>query len=265
MTGRTALITGASSGIGLELAKCFAMDGWSLILASRRTSELEKLGYSLQHKHGVSVQSFYSDLSLPEAPGRLFEELQTKGAAVHALVNNAGVGSFGLFADSDLTVLERLLQLNMNSLAVLTRLFLPGMVRAGSGYVLNVASTAAFQPGPLMAAYYASKAFVLSLSEALQNELQNTGVSVTTLCPGATHTGFQEAAKMQSSRILKMGVMNAENVARAGYRGMLKRKTLVVPGLKNKILAAGVRLAPRSWVPPVVRKIQEADKAALDR
>lgn len=172
------------------------------------------------------------------------------------LVNNAGFGTYGAFAETDLGTELEMLQLNIATLTHLTKLFLEKMLAEGNGKILNVASTAAFQPGPLMAVYYASKAYVLSFSEALANELRGTGVSVTALCPGPTRTGFQRRAGMGASRLFDWGVMDAPTVATIGYRGLMRERPLIIPGLKNKLLGFSVRLAPRRLVPAVVRVLQ---------
>ena len=260
---KRALITGASGGIGLELAREFASDGWDLILVARSAAKLADISQELSAAHAIRVECLPMDLSVAGSSSTLFEACRDRSWRVDALVNNAGIGSFGLFHDTPLSESRRLLDLNIVSLTELTRLFMEPMIRRGEGYILNVASTAAFQPGPLMAVYYASKAYVLSFSEALSNETRGTGVHVSVLCPGATATGFQEAARMGHSKLFKRHVMSAEEVARKGYRGLIAHRTLVVPGLKNKLLTFGVRFSPRWLVPIVVRKIQESDKTPL--
>ena len=246
-----ALITGASAGIGLELARVFAREGYSLVLVARNQKRLEEIAAELQP---ASVQVIAKDLSLPSAP----EEIQRSTPRVDVLVNNAGFGVYGKFAETSLTEELNMMQLNMSALVALTKLYLAGMVAARSGRILNVASTAAFQPGPLMAIYYATKAFVLSFSEAIGNELEGTGVTVTALCPGPTATEFQERSKLQNSALVKgKKIMDARTVAEAGYRGMLAGKTIVIPGLKNKLLAQSIRVSPRSMVTRIVRGMQE--------
>ncbi len=254
---RRALITGASGGIGYELARVFAKDGWDLILVARGLSKMKDLADQLTRSHGISVIVIEKDLSLAEASQELFKETQSNGLPVDALVNNAGFGSFGPFGRSDLRTNSDMLELNIVSLTKLTQLYLGPMLQRKKGWIMNVASTAAFQPGPLMAVYYASKAYVLSFSEALSNEVKDAGVAVTALCPGATETGFRDAAQMGRSKLFQKRVMSAERVAREGYRGMIQRKAIVIPGLKNKIMATAVRFAPRSIVPSVVRKMTE--------
>jgi uncharacterized protein len=252
----TALITGASGGIGLELARLFARDGCGLVLVARSGDKLEALAAELRAAHGVPVRPLAADLADPAAPARIHAELARAGTHVGALVNNAGFGLRGAFATLDETAQMEMLQVNVLALARLTRRFLPAMVERRAGGVLNVASTAAFQPGPRMAVYYASKAFVLSLSEALAGELAGTGVTVTALCPGPTATGFQSRAGLERSRLFRdLRVMDAAAVARAGYRGFRAGKRVVIPGLGNRIGAALARLAPRGLVLRLVRAL----------
>lgn len=248
-----ALITGASGGIGLELARIFAREHFDLVLVARSKARLEELAAELRAAHGVAVEVIAKDLSAPDAA----VEIQRQVGRIDVLVNNAGFGLYGKFADSPLADDLNLMHLNMDALVALTALFLPGMIEARSGRILNVASTAAFQPGPLMALYYASKAFVLSFSEAIANELKDTGVTVTALCPGPTETGFQARAEVQDIPLNRMGMMSAKAVAEAGYRGLMAGKTIVIPGIKNKFGAQSVRFTPRKLVTNIVRKIQE--------
>jgi len=253
----TALVTGASGGIGLELARLFAADGHGLVLIARSRDKLSALAEELSGKHNVNARVLPADLARAEAPREIFEELRREGVSVDALVNNAGIGSYGLFAETDAKTELDLLQINVVALTHLTKLFLPQMIARRRGYVLNVASTAAFQPGPLMAVYYASKAYVLSLSEALANETSGTGVRVSALCPGPTETGFVAAAGMVESKLFDANVMDARSVAVEGYRGMLSGKTIVIPGFRNRLLASGYRFAPRGLITKIVRGIQE--------
>ena len=253
----TALVTGASGGIGEELARLFAADGHDLVLVARSRDRLARLAAELGEKCGVAARVVAADLARPQAPGEVFGELTGAGVVVDALVNNAGFGTYGLFAETDLGPELDLLQVNVVALTHLTKLFLPGMLARRRGYVMNVASTAAFQPGPLMAVYYASKAYVLSFSEALANECGGTGVLVSALCPGPTETGFVAAAGMGDSKLFDRAVMSAREVAVAGYRGMLAGRAVVIPGLRNNLLARTVGLFPRGLVTKVVRGIQE--------
>jgi len=253
----TALVTGASGGIGEELARLFAADGHDLVLVARSRDKLARLAAELEGKNKVAARVLAADLSRPESPREIFEELDGAGVVVDALVNNAGFGSYGLFAETDLKSELELLQVNVVALTHLSKLFLPGMLARRRGFVMNVASTAAFQPGPLMAVYYASKAYVLSLSEALANECEGKGVTVSALCPGPTETGFVAAAGMEQSKLFDRGAMTAREVAEAGYRGLLAGKTLVIPGLRNALVARAVGMLPRKTVTKVVRGIQE--------
>jgi short-subunit dehydrogenase len=253
----TALVTGASGGIGEELARLFAADGHDLVLVARSEEKLKRLAEELGAKHSVRARVVPSDLSRPEAPREIFDALEREGVRVDALVNNAGIGSWGLFAETDLKQELELLQINVVALTHLTKLFLPAMIARGRGYVCNVASTAAFQPGPLMAVYYASKAYVLSLSEALANECEGTGVRISALCPGPTETGFVAAAGMSESKLFDRGAMTARAVALEGYRGLLAGKTIVIPGTRNALVARTVGFMPRKLVTKVVRGIQE--------
>jgi short-subunit dehydrogenase len=254
---QTALITGASGGIGLELARLFAADGYDLVLVARSEDKLTQVGEELTAQFKVRARVLVSDLARAESPREIFAELEAANVSVDVLVNNAGFGSFGLFADADERTQLEMLQVNVVALTHLTKLFLSGMIARGAGRVMNVASTAAFQPGPLMAVYYATKAYVLSFSEAISNELAGTGVSVTALCPGPTETGFVAAAGMERSKLFEANVMDAHTVALAGYRGMNDGKTVVIPGFRNSLMARAVRLAPRSLVTKVVRRVQE--------
>jgi short-subunit dehydrogenase len=255
----TVLITGASGGIGEELAKLFAEDGSDLVLVARNGAKLRTLGESLSAQYKVRVETLAMDLSTAESSKGVFDFLEGKGMAVDVLVNNAGFGTFGPFVESFVEDELGQIQLNVTTLTHLTRLLLPGMVRRGRGRILNVASTAAFQPGPLMAVYYATKVYVLSFSEALANELKGSGVTVSCLCPGPTKTGFNERAKLGNAGLLsrKSVLMEASAVARRGYDGMRKGKRLIIPGLLNKILAHSTRLGSRGLSASVVRRIMD--------
>jgi short-subunit dehydrogenase len=255
---RTALITGASSGIGSDLARLFAAEGWNVVLLARTEAKLRELESALEREHGVRATVVAADLEEADAPRRAVEALREEGIEVEALVNNAGFGMGGPFLQMDPERIVGMIQVNVAALTRLTRLLVPEMVGRGHGYVLNVASTAAFQPGPLMAVYYATKAYVLSFSEAVADELRGTGVSVTTLCPGPTRTGFAAVARVERSRLLRLAPpMESARVARVGYQAMLRRRGVVVPGLTNKLLALSVRLSPRRVVTTIARKLQE--------
>src|SRR4028118_836546 len=205
----TALVTGASGGIGLELARVFAQNGYDLVITARSKERLHALSNELQAKHQVSVRVLVADLAEPKAPQQIFDELQRDGVTVDVLVNNAGFAAYGPFLQTALDAELQLLQVNVTALTHLTKLFLPQMLQRQRGKILNVASTAAFQPGPLMAVYYASKAYVLSFSQAVGEELRGSGVSVSCLCPGPTTSGFQERAAMQKSRLVSGFMMDS--------------------------------------------------------
>ena len=253
------LITGASGGIGYELAKLFARDHHNLILVARSGDKLAQVAAELQ-KHGVTVKTIALDLTEAPAPRFLFDQLQREGLAVDILVNNAGFGTYGEFAVTPESEILGQISLNITALTELTRLFLPPMVARGSGRIMNVASTAGFQPGPLMAVYYATKAYVISFSEAIANELGYSGVTVTCFCPGATHTGFAKRAGNDKSRLFKRVAMNVETVALDGYRGLLAGRTLVFSGLHNWAVAESTRFAPRKLVTAVSRWVSETDE-----
>jgi len=250
------MITGGSRGIGYELAKCFARDGYDLVLVARNEHTLSDAAAEIGAKFGVRVHPIVQDLSKPEGAGRLYSALEERGLAVDVLVNDAGFGTYGPFASSDLHRMLDMLRLNVESLTVLTRLLLPRMLERGQGRILNVGSMAGFQPGPLMALYYATKAFVLSFSEALANEVSASGVHVSVLCPGPTRTGFQSRAGIGGA-LFRRGVMDASRVAETGYREFQRGRITIVPGFRNKVLAFAVRLAPRRLVPGIVRRLQE--------
>lgn len=247
---KRALITGASAGIGQELAREFAQRGIDLVLVARRSAALEALSNELTAKNNVSVVIIAKDLQLPGAAKEIYDELTRQNINIDYLVNNAGVGIYGDFLDSAQQTISGMLQLNMIALTELTRFYAEDMSKRGSGGILNVASTAAFQPGPHMAGYYASKAYVLSLSEALAYELKPHGVVVSALCPGPTASEFQQTAKMEGARMLKNSglMMTAAEVAAIGFKGFMAGRGIIIPGLANRIGAYSVRFAPRSWV-----------------
>jgi short-subunit dehydrogenase len=254
---QTALITGASGGIGLELAKIFARHGHNLVIVARSQDKLASQARELASQHDISVKVLAKDLADPAAPRDIYRQLQQESIQIDVLVNNAGFATYGFLAELDLDGELAMMQVNIVALTHLTRLFLPDMLERKRGRILNVASTAAFQPGPLMAVYYASKAYVLSFSEAIANELQGTGVTVTALCPGPTRTGFQARADMEDSKLVQGGLMDAATVAEAGYKALMQGETVVVPGLLNKLRAFAVRLVPDRVAARFVRKIQE--------
>lgn len=253
----TALITGASYGIGMELARCFA-GGHHIVLVARSTDRLETLAQQLRQEHGTTVRCITADLSNPQAPSQIVEALAADGVRIDVLVNNAGFGNFGNFWEINLADELGLLQVNIVALVQLTRLLLPGMVSRRRGRILNVASTAAFQPGPLMANYYASKAYVLSFSQALSNELAGMGVSVTALCPGPVATEFQKRAGIENSRLFSAAGLPARRVAEIGYAATLAGRRVAIAGWKNRVLALGTRFIPTSALLKVVRKLNES-------
>jgi hypothetical protein len=248
MNNKIALITGGTSGIGLSLAKIFAKNKYDLVITARKQDELDKASQILKEAFGVQVFAVAQDLSKPEAPEQLFNWCQTQNLKIDVLVNNAGFGAYGRFDEVPLERQLNIVDLNIRSLTNLTGLFLPGMIGKGSGKILNVASTAAFQPGPLMTTYYASKAYVLSFSLALREELKNKNIGVTALCPGPTRTNFQNIeSDFGKTRLLKhSGLMTADKVAAIAYRALMNNKAYVVTGLSNKLLAFVAQVSPRT-------------------
>lgn len=256
---RTAtLVTGASSGIGLALACLLAADGHHLVLVARSEHKLRVIGAELEQRNGIVATVVPADLAAPHAAHSIVDALEQAQIEIDVLVNNAGYGSNGTFLANDLSNQLGMIQVNVVAMTELTHLLVPGMVQRGSGRILNVASTAAFTPGPLNAVYHATKAHVLSFSEALAEELNGSGVTVTALCPGATETGFIAAAGVGSSRLFKYGrAMSAVQVARAAYQGLNAGRRVVVPGLKNKVAAQSARVTPRRLMTKVTRKLWE--------
>ena len=245
MAKERALITGGSVGIGAALAEVFAGHGHDLILVARNRDTLEKRADAIQRGFGVGVVCLAEDLTDPQGAGRVHRAVVDRGLDVHVLVNNAGVGLYGKFANTDLNAELKMIQLNLTSVVELTKRFLPAMIERRSGRVLNVASTAAFVPGPWMSIYYASKAFVLSFSEAIDYELKPHGITVTTLCPGPTESEFKVRAGSKRSRLFEAYVMDAPQVARVGYDAMMKGRAVVIPGLRNKLIPVVARAMPR--------------------
>ena len=254
---KTALITGASGGIGLELARLFARDEYNLILTSRNRTRLEDLVEVFKLEYKVRVTLIAKNLAKPSASQEIFDEIQSLKLPVDILVNNAGFGSLTSFAESDLNNTLQMIQLNITSLTHLTKLFLPAMIKYKSGKIMNVASTAAFQPGPYMAVYYATKAYVLSFSEALSEELEGTGVTVTALCPGPTTSGFQARAGMEKTRFMQtMSFMDSKTVAEIGYLGLMDNKRVVIPGFTNKLGVMAARILPRKTVMKFIKHMK---------
>jgi hypothetical protein len=252
--GRTALVTGASSGLGEEFARLFASDGIDLVLVARRRERLDALAAELRGARKVTVQVIAADLAVPDQVERVVREVQAQKLEIEFLVNNAGLGNVAAFAESSLSTQLVMVDVNIRALVRLTHAFLPAMLARHRGRVLNIGSTAGLQPGPYGAVYYASKAFVNSFTEALSHELRGTGVTATVSLPGATATEFAAVAGSGGTRLFRSGVMSSAEVAKEAYRAMLAGKPFVIHGWKNKVLAFSVRLGPRS----VVRSISAA-------
>lgn len=253
----TALITGASSGIGLALARRYAADGYDLILVARSSERLAAVAREL---HQVRVDTISADLATPEGPDTVAAGVERARQRVDILVNNAGAGLHGPFAQTPLARELELVQLNVGAVLRLTKCLLPGMLARGRGHVVNVASVAAFLPGPYQSVYYATKAFVLSFSEALAEELRGTGVGVTAVCPGPTTTGFHTAAHVRRARPFgRSAFITAEAVAEATVRGVRRNRRVVVPGLKHRLLVLAIQVVPR---PLVARASAFANKPA---
>lgn len=251
-----ALVTGASRGIGLELAHQFAKDGINLIICARTEQRLQELAHEWSTKYGIKVVPFAIDLTQVDAPDALYKKVSQLNVAVHYLVNNAGIGLYGLHQETAIHQEQNMIILNCLSLTKLTKLFLPQMLEKGAGYILNVASVAAFQPGPYQSVYFATKSFVLSYSEAIAEDLKGTGVKVTALCPGYTETAFLEAAEMEESMFFKHAkVATPEFVATVGYRAMQTGKRIAIPGFMNWLTALSPRFVPRRWVTYLVARM----------
>jgi uncharacterized protein len=253
VNSETVLITGASSGIGLELAKCFAADGCRLILVARNRDALEKLAEELRQKNKIEVIVFPADLSLPATPKQLLEQLSAHKISVDVLVNNAGFGANGSFAEIPLQTQMEMLQVNITALTELTGLFLPGMIQRKRGGILNVGSVAGFVPGPGMAVYYATKAFVLSFTEALAEELQGSGLTMSVLCPGPTESNFGNIARGKKVRQMKTGKMSAAAVAIYGHDAFRSGKVTAVSGIQNKAFVFLNRILPRQFPRKMVK------------
>ncbi|TKT86506.1 SDR family NAD(P)-dependent oxidoreductase [Dyadobacter frigoris] len=255
----TALITGASSGIGLELAKIHASKGGDLVLVARNKAKLDQLKSELVQTYGISVSIIVIDLSAEGSAKKIYDRTTVEKIQIDCLINNAGFGDFGFFSDTDLQKEVNMINLNIMALTLLTKLYLKDMLDRKGGRIMNVASIAAFQPGPKMAVYSATKAYVLSFSQAVGNEVLHQGVTVTALCPGPTESGFQEAASMQNSKMFNNNKLpTAGEVAAYGYEAMLKGKSVAIPGFINNLMADAVGFIPREWVLKLVRKIQDA-------
>lgn len=243
----TALVTGASAGLGRDYARLFAADGHDVVLVARRRERLDELAGEIGQR-GVQAHVLPLDLSEPDASRRAADEVRARGLTIDFLVNNAGLGTNGPFAEADLAKQLAMIQVNVTTLVELTHRLLPGMVARKRGRILNVGSTAGFQAGPFMAVYYASKAFVNSFSEALAYELDGTGVTVTVSCPGATETEFAAHAGNDRSLLFKLGAADSMSVAREGYAAMMAGRTMVVHGFTNKLGVQALRVSPRAAV-----------------
>ncbi len=251
------LITGASSGIGLEFAKVFAREGHNLVLVARSEETLKELKKQLEEEHGIEVKIIVQDLKYYNAPTLIYDEVHRSRINVNVLINNAGFGLHGKFVDTDLESELEMIQVNITALTHLTKLFLKEMVENNSGRILNVASTAAFQPGPLMSVYYATKAYVLSFSEALAEELKDTKIRVTTLCPGPTSTNFSKNANVQDTKLFGSKIPTGKEVAEYGYNAIINEKRVAIHGFKNKMLVQSSKFIPRKTITKMVRKMQE--------
>ncbi|MGD9652722.1 MAG: SDR family NAD(P)-dependent oxidoreductase [Candidatus Dadabacteria bacterium] len=256
MAAERALITGASSGIGWELAKLFAGDKSDLVLVARRKERLDALAEELKDEFGVDVYVLPKDLSDPEAPKEIFEELKAAGIDVDVVVNNAGFGLRGPFANIDMDGQIDMVQVNVVALTHLTRLFLPGIIERGRGGILNVGSLAGFQPGPNLAVYYATKAYVLSLTEAISEEITNPNIKISCLAPGPVKTEFGEKSALDDSLLFKMSLMDVGPVVREGYEGFRQGKVIVLPGIKQKLIPLFLRFTPRFLVRKIVKSLQ---------
>lgn len=254
---RYALVTGASSGIGYELAKLFAKDGKNLVIVARSQDRLEELRTEIDDEYETTVIVLPKDLSNPNSPQEIFSELQKRHINVDVLVNNAGFGVWGKFSETDLQKELEMIQVNVTSLIHLTKLFLKEMLENKSGWILNVASLCAFTPVPLEAVYCGTKANILHFSEALANELKGTSVSVTCLCIGLAKTGFHKRAKMEDTRVAKRKMMDAATVAQDGLNALKKRKVIAVPGLQYKVWPLLARVAPRNLITTIMRSQHE--------
>jgi uncharacterized protein len=262
--GKTALITGASGGIGYELARIHAEHGGDLVLVARTKEKLDEIKQDLESRYNVHVHTIQKDLSLHGSAYEVYNKVNDLNIEIDYLINNAGFGDFHLFTETDWPKQEKMISLNVTTLTHLTRLFLPHMITRGNGKILNVASLASFSPGPTMSVYFATKAYVLSFSEALSEELRGKGITVTALCPGSTESSFHTVA--HDGKVPKERKMpSSGEVADYGYRSMIKGKTVAVPGIINKLMATSVRFLPRSFVVRSVRKIQEGKHKTGDR
>ncbi|MDD2681059.1 MAG: SDR family oxidoreductase [Patescibacteria group bacterium] len=258
MTKNITIITGASSGIGLELAWILASNNHNLLIIARHEDKLNELAKAIQIKHQVTVDYLVKDLSKPESTQEIFKYCQEKQLFVDILINNAGFGDFCEFSDSNRQRQLDMINVNISSLVSLTHLFLKDMINNNEGKIMNIASAAAFQPGPLMSVYYATKAFVLHFSEAIANELKDKNITLTTICPGPTASNFKQSANLNNSRLMKKrNLPSSRSVAEFSYQAMIKGRVIAIPGFSNWLLSKLVNIIPRPLVVKMVRKIQE--------
>lgn len=251
----TVLITGGSGGIGFELAKLYARDHYKIILVARDLSALEKNAKALREEFAVEVLCYAIDLTKATSAEELFAWLTSHSIHLDVLINNAGFGLYGAFSTTDLASETDMIALNITSLTQLTKLALTGMHKNKRGHIINVASTAAFEPGPFMSVYFATKAYVLSFSEALAEELSGSGIAVTTLCPGPTATNFEKAAAAESTSLFKGKLMTAKEVAHIAYAGIKKKQRIIITGFSNKLMVLATRFAPRTLLTKVMRRM----------
>lgn len=262
--GQTVLITGATSGIGYELSQIFAMNGFDLVLVARTEKILENMKAELHKKYSVRTEFIVMDLSLPSAPQDIFNKLHEESVNIDILVNNAGFNEYGPFEITDLEKEMQMVQVNIGSLTALTKLFLPDMLARNCGRILNVGSTGSFAPGPFSAVYCATKAYVLSFSEAIAEELKGSGVTITALCPGPTQTGFARHANMEDARLFQGRVMKAKEVAEIGYHALMRGKTTVVAGCANRLMIGSLRFVPRKMVNKMSKNMMGSERFKAD-
>lgn len=257
MNTKTALITGASKGIGKEFVRIHASKGNNLVLVARSNDQLLLLKNELEAQYkSIQVELIVKDLTEANSVQEIYEELKTKNIQVDYLINNAGFGEFGFFVDTNWDRLEKMIDLNINALTHLCHLFLSDMIKRGQGKILNISSTAAFQPGPMMAVYFATKSYVLHLSEALNNESKRHGVTITALCPGPTDTYFMQDSNLEKSKFVKkIKLPSSQAVALSGYKAMMRNQPVKIYGILNSVTAFSVRLIPRKWVVAISRKM----------
>jgi len=255
MAKETVLITGASSGLGMELAKLFAADGSDLVLVARREERLIELADELKSEHGIEVHVLPKDLSKKTAPKEIFNHLNKENIEIDVVVNNAGFGNKGSIAELDTDLQLDMIQVNLVALTHLTRLFITGIIERGYGGILNVGSLAGFQPGPNLAVYYATKAYVLSFTEALAEEISNPNIKISCLAPGPVKTEFGEKSDLEDSLLFKMSLMEMAPVVKAGYEGFRKGQTIIIPGLKQQIVPFLNRFTPRLLVRKIAKKL----------